>query len=1037
MSDVEIPVTYTSVGIIAHTNAGTFTNVSLEMARELSFGVPTETVPLGFAGSIGGFANTSSGTLTNVTITYASDITYTSFAGIAYTITAGTVNYVSLRSNSNVATINGYTVAYDSDVTITYVINAISQQSTKLGDGTITRIYGETSGYGALSFFANGHGTGYLDYYFTTSAKYKNGNTYHDEVDDIESEANKSYYYKSSETGTVVAIEVIAQLDKFIWEAFTAYARVPASGSAYLASLNRAVGLFAMSTNLSEVDIDFNTERLDSNRNAVSIFNPILGAKATIKISSDVKTIQEREYNGEQQTATFSGESTEGNVTVKISGTDVGVYTKYYTAAAGTGDSDISGFDDESYLAQTISQDSSSSRGNQTIMLIIFPKTLKDVPGNDNDYAVETTKEYDSTTIAETTFASENVFAVGSYDSASVGTDKTIEYKSNVKSVKAIETSNGVYSFISYRLVELTSVERNNVTVVIPTYRLYFIPYGSGNSATRFTSNTTISNSSDYAEAYHLLMTDEVYNDLMTKANAETPTVYLEYADGVTTNVITSVNVYDLIFTYTKGNDNQITYTSNGAIYYNTTLYNVPVSRAAAITKSINYNYLVFNSVDTEYTEFEGLSIVASSATPVMLTATDEGVITGREISGYYSGNLNQSYNATELVAPEVSLNNTLSNADKALLPHTMTNAQITVFETEMASISVEGSLSGATGLTYNSTTGKYTATNKQFAHIIIPARQIVPVGTEANNYIESNYIVNVAASSINDNTTLVLRWFTYNSTLNAYEINTFADLLAIGLSENDNEYATLDYVITRTLNGRGQVVESMNWRANNADVPFSGTIDGQNNIIRNFVLVGTTSTGLFKSISASAEISNIKILNVMALIDGQNTSVVSIISTSNLGDIDNITIEGEVVSEAAFTLDAVANGGNVTNALVVLQGNSITEENATVAEELGATNNITVIFREYGYKFTINDDLSSILTVYVNGTPNSGYTGVTASAEAVIKQGIANAPISVNAQNKVTVRNFREYWAWINICPFFDNASLDGSYIGKGFEEA
>ncbi len=1037
MSDVEIPVTYTSVGIITHTNAGTFTNVSLEMARELSFGAATETVPLGFAGSIGGFANTSSGTLTNVTITYASDITYTSFAGIAYTITAGTVNYVSLRSNSNAATINGYTVAYDSDVTIAYAINAISQQSTKLGDGTITRIYGETSGYGALSFFANGHGTGYLDYYFTTSAKYKNGNTYHDEVDDIESEANKSYYYKSSEAGTVVAIEVIAQLDKFIWEAFTAYARVPASGSAYLASLNRAVGLFAMSTNLSEVDIDFNTERLDSNRNAVSIFNPILGAKATIKISSDVKTIQEREYNGEQQTATFSGESTEGNVTVRISGTDVGVYTKYYTAAAGTGDSDISGFDDESYLAQTISQDSSSSRGNQTIMLIIFPKTLKDVPGNDNDYAVETTKEYDSTTIAETTFASENVFAVGSYDSASVGTEKTIEYKSNVKSVKAIETSNGVYSFISYRLVELTSVERNNVTVVIPTYRLYFIPYGSGNSATRFTSNTAISNTSDYAEAYHLLMTDEVYNDLMTKANAETPTVYLEYADGVTTNVITSVNVYDLIFTYTKGNGNLITYTNNGAIYYNTTLYNVPVSRAAAITKSINYNYLVFNSVDTEYTEFEGLSIVASSATPVMLTATDEGVITGREISGYYSGNLNQSYNATELVAPEVSLNNTLSNADKALLPHTMTNAQITAFETEMASISVEGSLSGATGLTYNSTTGKYTATNKQFAHIVLPARQIVPEGTEENNYVESNYIVNVAASSINDNTTLVLRWFIYNSTLNAYEINTFADLLAIGLSENDNEYATLDYVITRTLNGRGQVVESMNWTANNADVPFSGTIDGQNNIIRNFVLVGTTSTGLFKSISASAEISNIKILNVMALINGENTSVVSIISTSNLGDIDNITIEGEVVSEAAFTLDAVANGGNVTNALVVLQGNSITEENATVTEELGATNNITVIFREYGYKFTINDDLSSILTVYVNGTPNSGYTGVTASAEAVIKQGMANAPISVNAQNKVTVRNFREYWAWINICPFFDNASQDGLYIGKGFEEA
>ena len=977
-TNAEINEELTSVGLVVNTNNGTISNCSLELLKDLTL-VKDEEGTLLTKATVGGFANTSTGTLTNVTIVYSASETYSLFAGLAYTA-SGTINYVSARNSIYTTSVAGKTMFNTLSVTVDYAIDAITFAHTTLNSGSITTIYDTSSTY--LAFYENNYTDGYLDYYFTLESKYTTDNAKHNEYVNGGSDNTNTTYYKDYRNTTsqtpILAIEVIAPLGDFIWAAFGV------DYTEYKTNLNRAVGIFNTQDELTSI-----TSYTEANNISYTIFKPIIGAVAGVKIAAGIDTIIEKEYSGSVQKAEFASE--DNTKTFVISGTEVGTYTTYLDGASSEGGTAVSGYDVERFIAEIVTGES----GEEKIMLIITPKQLTDTP--------TITKEYDSTTIAETelkakdTDATASLYAVGEYSESKVGIGYNVSYYSTSKAVAAVNVS-GTYKFITYRAYNTD--ENGNIVYIVE-----FIDIDGAN----FTSatNVTTANVQSLARAYYQLVTVDQINSL----------AYKTYEAGITQDNITSVYVYDLTFSHTvdstKSNaESSVVYGTE--IYYTNTVYNIGAQGEKVYNK--NYNYLASTS-----NTFTGVSIMASTteSTSTSFVVSNEGSITKRTINANFS-NLDQSYR-TELssIGVEIGEVSSLTN-----IPHSLSSDDlqtlISNINTELESAEFTEDILATVSADYvTKDNGKYYATQ---------ANTYVKVKLE--NPTTPISVSNNLAVTISGDNYLTLRYFAFDKESNRFIIDTFEALLMIdNLSDGNNgEYQTLDYIVTNDLYGRSQLVTTFTNE-------FSGTIDGNSKTIKNFVLVGNTSTGLFGTLSNTASIEKLTFAQVLVI--ASDVASMSVVSTNNNGSLDNIKVEAEFVSDKNATVKVVANNnsGTTTNSTAFVQTSMVSY---SVEAESSSTNDIVVLERTYNVK-----NLDNIITkVTINGldtnsTTSSAYT-LSDISENVINLailGLNNTGLTI--ENKVVkINNFREYWAYVNICPFLSVSAEDlAGFIGVEFE--
>ena len=665
----------------------------------------------------------------------------------------------------------------------------------------------------------------------------------------------------------------------------------------------------------------------------------------------------------------------------------------------------------------------SSGVGKAAIMLIIVPKQLSSSP--------TITKQYDSTDIAETHFdvnldGNDDIYAVGQYSGSAVNTEAQngyqVKYNSTTRQVAAFNNGNG-YTFVTYYLTGYDEGTNRNI------YTVKFI-YINGSP---FTSSTNVSslNMAAFAQGYYQLTTLEKIQAL---ANDTTHNQII-YANNIgSIGNLSSVDIYDLTFARTV-NPTTHAVTWGNAVYYSATIFNVN-----GLTINGNYNYLISGNTFAEN------SIYASEATTTQyVCSANGGRISKRTIAATYS-NLNQSYRgALSAISINIANIEDLDNLPYSLTPEDK-DQLIDDLNDELENASFSGDVLAATyadqtnpdrtKLSY--TNGVYSAASEVFTVIKLTALS----GTYS--------VTNNLAVSFTTGATLTLRYFKYDSTNNKYMIETFDDLLAIDrieyaqirldstsyavdtyyTSSNDvytlaenafdanetyyvvSDYQQLNYIVTANLNGMGSMVTTF------ANV-FNGTIEGANKVIRNFALVGSSSTGLFGTIASGASIANLTFVNVLAV--AANDATISIVATNNEGTINNITVEAAIASDNNVTLK-VFGAGTITSSLAVIE----TTKNITVEANVNTTEkpSTVILYRVYGLNGSVAFRLSE--------ANEENRAAIVASAKAVMVTNRLNTPITITSE-EVQINNFREYWVWLNLFNYL-TASNTTTFIGYQF---
>ena len=995
----------TPVAVIAGTNSGNgkIVNCSLDMAKDIAVEEGSSIA------SFAGFAINNTNIIENVAITYSTSIS-TAFSGIAANAPASsTINYVAVRENKYVVKTFGENVnAIGANIqcTIAYAIDAILTTHTN-ASATITKLYGDSNT--KLSMFSETYTNGYIDYYFSAKGKYTTNGYLHN-VYETETDANKTYYYgyDSSAESYRVAIETIAPLNRFIWEAYDA------NYLTYGTSLNRTVALFNLDVTLqdsadtAECELNSTITFITSTKQGdktiwVTIFNPAIGIIAEAVISGNVDTIQEYEYTGSTISASFTATIGDEEKVLTISGTEVGVYTEYFEEANKEVSSTSREFDASTRTAKILS--SSSGTGSATIMLIITPKTINNAPTLE--------KQYDSTTIAETAIDTtgdgvNDIYAIGAYSSAAVGEGYSVSYNSYTRPVAA-QLVNGEYKFIKCYLSGVDSETGK---------KIYTVKYSTLTSKTNITSLSI----SALAREYNQLVTYEYLDQLEKSQN-----VIMNYNElsGVTSvSNLTTAYVYDLAFKYTT-NNGKVTYSESG-IYYAYTMFNVSLDRNAAKTINANYKWAY-----SEYV-FNGTTLLVSGSETQQTSisnnvSTNGGKITQRTITATYS-NLNQSYRK-QLSAITVEVAEVSELID---IPYSLTTEQYTqliaAINNELNGAKFNADVLGATieakgqEIIKGNKNDGYFATNPKYA-------QIELVALTGNYSVTTNLAVQITGGA-----TLTLRYFEYDSTNDRFIIDTIDALLMIDSDETGNDYQSINYIVKNDINAKSRIITTFTH-------VFNGSINGNEKKIMNMVLVGDTAASLFGTLGESAYIYNLSFVNTFVLVRTTGTATASIVANTNnaTGEekgIQSVKAEGYIYSIAnAITISPIAaNGsGKVSSNVGFVQTNMAKAKTTLLDTSSDETSELVVMFRSYGNKTVANN----IVAVYINGVGDKSYSNISGTTQTFINECIINAPLTItNTSGTVTVKveNFRQYWAYINICPWLAGSNV-ATFIGYQFE--
>ena len=878
-------------------NNGDLVNVSVEVVGTLN---------IDGAQYAGALTAVNTGTITDCAATVSGAVNMTSTSGETVTQSGtfgglaaragGAMTRVAAYGSGSVSAADGGAIVGAADgLTIDGVIAAAAwgvKGVVGSGTPTVSGLYVNTAADLGVTADALGialdllapHEEGFIQYYFTSEGDFTSDGVRHNEFGSAGETNMSGYGIYADDLTSVIAVEAIAEMGKYIWEGYGISYLTAADGGSIGTGLNRVVGVFALGSSLAgQYDSETATQ-------GVGAFVVALGGFGSTIVAEGTASVKEVIYNGTAQeytvTLTVDGEEQE----VTVSGTAVGYYSKSFVEGVISGGSTTVGnitFDLDNRVAYTVEGGGSSV--SDGIALIIHPKTA------DTVYA---DKYYDGNSDA-TASLSDSAAAVGdkvSLSGAYVDESYAVTVNANeAKYVTVVNAANAVRTV-------LVDADGNFVHLVVTDEGAEFVPVTIGEDKAQFGVATPLAGYSvaDIMRAYAML-TD--YADIVG-------------VEGVDTTGYTSAKVF------------VVTGTWNGAEFGGELLF-APGSGNLNLTDPAWKAQITALAVPQD---FDWLTLAKY---------TIEGAINPIDLNiGVTIGGADQSYNHP-IVEPTTSggaakVNMTFEEAaekyglmqeEYELLVSQTESIEVAAVSDMFAQLVQEGKLV-ANG------DGTYSAAAKEYQQFTIATSG----GTDTDS--TGNFIVGASG-------TLTLRYFEPEIVdgKTTYLLGSLDDWRALQSNENGAaDYNTLDYRLSADIDfGGGDAM--LAWRtAEDNMLDFTGTLDGGEYVLSNIFEFneGTgAKSALIESIGEGGVVSNLTVVDSVFDAFGDNT-VTAGIAIDNHGTIENCTFEGTLAGGSKSASKTVL-AGLVANNFGTIKGGTAVADGLIFAAESGRTDAVGI----------------------------------------------------------------------------------------------
>lgn len=878
-------------------NNGDLVNVSVEVVGTLN---------IDGAQYAGALTAVNTGTITDCAATVSGAVNMTSTSGETVTpsgtfgglagLGGGAMTRVAAYGSGSVSAADGGAIVGAADgLTIDGVIAAAAwgvKGVVDSGTPTVSGLYVNTAADLGVTADALGtaldllapHKEGFIQYYFTSEGDFTSDGVRHNEFGSAGETNMSGYGIYADDLTSVIAVEAIAEMGKYIWEGYGISYLTAADGGSIGTGLNRVVGVFATAAPIAaQYDSETATQ-------GVGAFVVALGGFGSTIVAEGTASVKEVIYNGTAQeytvTLTVDGEEQE----VTVSGTAVGYYSKSFVEGVISGGSTTVGnitFDLDNRVAYTVEGGGSSV--SDGIALIIHPKTA------DTVYA---DKYYDGNSDA-TASLSDSAAAVGdkvSLSGAYVDESYAVTVNANeAKYVTVVNAANAVRTV-------LVDADGNFVHLVVTDEGAEFVPVTIGEDKAQFGVATPLAGYSvaDIMRAYAML-TD--YADIVG-------------VEGVDTTGYTSAKVF------------VVTGTWNGAEFGGELLF-------APGSGNLNLTDPAWKA------QITALAVPQDFDWSTLAEYTIKGAINPIDLNiGVTIGGADQSYNHP-IVEPTTSggaakVNMTFEEAaekyglmqeEYELLVSQTESIEVAAVSDMFAQLVQEGKLV-ANG------DGTYSAAAKEYQQFTIATSG----GTDTDS--TGNFIVGASG-------TLTLRYFEPEIVdgKTTYLLGSLDDWRALQSNENGAaDYNTLDYRLSADIDfGGGDAM--LAWRtAEDNMLDFTGTLDGGEHVLSNIFEFneGTgAKSALIESIGEGGVVKNLTVVDSVFDAFGDNT-VTAGIAIENHGTIENCTFEGTLAGGSKSASKAVL-AGLVANNFGTIKGGTAVADGLIFAAESGTTDAVGI----------------------------------------------------------------------------------------------
>ena len=884
-------------------NNGDLVNVSVEVVGTLN---------IDGAQYAGALTAVNTGTITDCAATVSGAVNMTSTSGETVTPSGtfgglaaragGAMNRVAAYDSGSVSAADGGAIVGEADsLTIDGVIAAAAwgvKGVVGSGTPTVSGLYVNTAADlgvtadalgDALSLLAP-HTEGFIQYYFTSEGDFTSDGVRHNEFGSAGETNMSGYGIYADDLTSVIAVEAIAEMGKYIWEGYGISYLTAADGGSIGTGLNRVVGVFALGSSLAgQYDSETATQ-------GVGAFVVALGGFGSTIVAEGTASVKEVIYNGTAQeytvTLTVDGEEQE----VTVSGTAVGYYSKSFVEGVISGGSTTVGnitFDLDNRVAYTVEGGGSSV--SDGIALIIHPKTA------DTVYA---DKYYDGNSDA-TASLSDSAAAVGDKVSLSGAyVDESYAVTVNANEAKYVTIVNAT---TAVRTV-LVDGQGNFVHLVVTDEGAEFVPVTIGEDKATFGVATPLEGYSvaEIMRAYAML-TD--YADIVG-------------VEGVDTTGYTSADVF------------VVTGVWSGSEFGGTLLF-------APGSGNLNLTDPAWKA------QITALAVPQDFDWSTLAKYTIEGTINPIDLNiGVTIGGADQSYNHP-IVEPTTSggaakVNMTFEEAaekyglmeeEYELLVSQTESIEVAAVSGMFAQLVQEGKLV-ANG------DGTYSAAAKEYQQFTIATSG----GTDTDS--TGNFIVGASG-------TLTLRYFEPDIDIEdgktTYLLGSLADWRALQSNEGGAaDYNTLDYRLSADIDFGGEGA-MLAWRTAEGNMlDFTGTLDGGEHVLSNIFEFneGTgAKSALIESIGEDGVVKNLTVVDSVFDAFGDNT-VTAGIAIDNHGTIENCTFEGTLAGGSTSASAAVL-AGLVANNFGTIKGGTAVADGLIFAAENGTTDAVGIAFNE------------------------------------------------------------------------------------------
>lgn len=870
-------------------NNGNLVNVGVEILGKLD---------IDGAAYVGGLVGVNSSTITDCSITVSGQVDLTSTTG-EVTVTGGvfggiagygqgTMTRVAAYGDAAVSAAEiGAIVGVANGLTVNGVIAAANIGGNAIvgsGSASVSNVYVDTAAplgtdaqaIGGILTILDPYPEGYIDYYFTSLEDFSTGGVRHNEVGGA-GERNMSGYgvYASDLGGALIAIEAIAPAGRYVWEGYGLRFNTEITGGAIGTALNRVVGVFAIGT-----AIDGQYDGTDTQTGGVGAYTVAFGIYGSTVVADVTASVKEVIYNGQAQsyevTLTVDGESKP----LRVTGTDVGYYSRSSVEGIITGDSESIGnitFDIDNRTAITVESGGGSVADG--IALIIHPKTADQVVAD---------KYYDGNSDATALVSDSTVHDEGELGGVHVNADNgyaatpNVNEATHVAIVNASTAVRNVAVDADGNFVALVASIEGNDESAHTVYEL--VPVTIGEDDAPFGPDTDLG-------AYTV-------EDIMRAYAMLTDFDALAGVEGIDVTGYSSVAVF------------AITGTWDGDSYSGDQLYFAPRVGNLVLTDTAWVADLTTMSADGfDWSSTSGY-VVAARIMPIDLHI-------GVTISG-----ADQSYRypiqTPTTAGGAATVNMTFEEAQAA---YGITREEYDVLVGQTQSISV-AAVSGlfeqliADGAIVERN-GQYFAAEQKYQSFAISTSDS---GSDTDS--SGNFIVGAEG-------TLTLRYFEPEIVdgKTTYLLGSVADWEALRSNEGGTaDYNTLDYRLSADIDfdGNGAMLA---WRdAEGAMLDFTGTLDGDGFILSGifeFNAGNGAKSALFESIGETGVVNGLTVVDSVFDAYGDNAAAAGI-AIDNHGTITGCVFEGtlasgnDTASRAALAGIVVNNYGKVVSAVSV-----------------------------------------------------------------------------------------------------------------------